>query len=124
MECMKPKEKQAYNLRTLVRVAENNGNMLVVMSGVFIMNKVMIFIRGLFEDSEKEPCIGRFSLFLGMILTVFTGVWAIDTVGEVTLWEAVVRTSPALIGLVAYIATRLFECKEFIAETAEKLKKK
>lgn len=88
------------------------------------MNKVMIFIRGLFEDSEKEPCMGRFSLFLGLLLTPITAVWSMDTVGEVTLWEAVVRTSPALIGLVAYIATRLFECKEFIAETAEKLKKK
>lgn len=82
------------------------------------------FIRQLFEDDAHEICIGRFSLFIGLLLTPFTAIWSIDTVGEVTLWEAVVRTSPALIGLVAYIATRLFECKEFIAETAEKLKKK
>jgi hypothetical protein len=82
------------------------------------------FIKGLFLDDVGEPCLGRFSLFLGMILTVVTGVWGIDTVGDVTVWEAVVRTSPGLIGLIAYIFTRLAEMKEFLAETAEKLKKK
>lgn len=81
------------------------------------------FIRELFEDDAHEICIGRFSLFIGMILTVITGVWSIDTVGEVTLWEAIVRTSPGLIGLVAYIFTRLAEMKEWIAEVAEKVVK-
>jgi hypothetical protein len=47
-----------------------------------------------------------------------------DTVGEVTLWEAVVRTSPALVGLVAYVFTRLAEMKEWISETAQKVIKK
>ena len=60
------------------------------------------FIKGLFLDDVGEPCIGRFSLFLGIVLTVITGVWSIDTVGDVTLWEAVVRCSPGLIGLIAY----------------------
>lgn len=82
------------------------------------------FFTELFQDDVKEFCVGRFSLILGMILTVITGVWSIDTVGDVTLWEAIVRTSPGLIGLVAYIFTRLAEMKEFLAETAEKLKKK
>lgn len=82
------------------------------------------FFTELFQDDVKEFCVGRFSLILGMILTVITGVWSIDTVGDVTLWEAVVRTSPGLIGLIAYIFTRLAEMKEFLAETAEKLKKK
>ena len=81
------------------------------------------FIKGLFLDDVNEPCLGRFSLFLGMILTVITGVWSIDTIGDITVWEAVVRTSPGLIGLIAYIFTRLAEMKEFLAETAEKLKK-
>lgn len=81
------------------------------------------FIKGLFLDDVNEPCLGRFSLFLGMILTVVTGVWSIDTIGDITVWEAVVRTSPGLIGLIAYIFTRLAEMKEFLAETAEKLKK-
>ena len=81
------------------------------------------FIKGLFLDDVDSPCIGRFSLFLGLLLTPFTAMWSMGTVGEVTLWEAVVRTSPALIGLVAYIATRLFECKEFIAEATEKVVK-
>lgn len=88
------------------------------------MNKILLFIRGLFEDAEKEPCIGRFSFFVGLILTVITGVWSIDTVGEITVWEAVVRTSPGLIGLIAYIFTRAAEMKEWIAEVAQKLKKK
>lgn len=82
------------------------------------------FIRELFEDDAHEACIGRFSLFIGLILTPITAIWSIDTIGEVTLWEAVVRTSPAIVGLIAYIATRLFECKEFIAETAQKVIKK
>ena len=82
------------------------------------------FIKELFIDDSGEACIGRFSLFVGMILTVVTGVWDIDTVGDITLWEAIVRTSPGLIGLVAYIFTRAAEMKEWIAETAQKLKKK
>lgn len=82
------------------------------------------FIKGLFLDDVGEPCIGRFSLFLGMILTVVTGVWSIDAVGDVTLWEAVVRCSPGLIGLIAYVFTRLAEMKEWLAETAEKVVKK
>lgn len=82
------------------------------------------FIKGLFLDDVNEPCIARFSLFLGLLLTPFTAIWSMDTVGEVTLWEAVARTSPALVGLIAYIFTRLFEAKEFIAETAQKVIKK
>lgn len=81
------------------------------------------FIRQLFEDDTKQICMGRFSLFLGLILTPFTAIWFMDADGEVSLWEAVVRTSPALVGLIAYIFTRLFECKEFLAETAEKVVK-
>ena len=82
------------------------------------------FIKGLFLDDVGEPCIGRFSLFMGMLLTPITAVWSMDVVGEVTLWEAVVRTSPALVGLIAYCITRAFEAKEWIAETAQKVIKK
>ena len=82
------------------------------------------FIKGLFLDDSGEPCIGRLSFFVGLLLTVITGVWSIDTIGEITMWEAIVRTSPGLIGLIAYIFTRAAEMKEWIAETAQKLKKK
>lgn len=81
------------------------------------------FFKGLFLDDVGEPCVGRFSLFIGMCLTVITGVWSIDAIGEITVWEAVVRCSPGLIGLIAYIFTRLAEMKEFLAETAEKVVK-
>jgi hypothetical protein len=81
------------------------------------------FFKGLFLDDVGEPCVGRFSLFIGMFLTVITGVWSIDTVGEITVWEAVVRCSPGLIGLIAYIFTRIAEMKEWIAETAQKVVK-
>lgn len=82
------------------------------------------FIKGLFLDDVGEPCVGRFSLFLGMLLTVVTGVWSIDTIGEVTMWEGIVRCSPGLIGLIAYIFTRLAEMKEWLAETAKIVVKK
>lgn len=82
------------------------------------------FIRELFEDDTRQICMGRFSLMLGMLLTPLTAIWSMDTVGEVTLWEAVVRTSPALVGLVAYVFTRLAEMKEWIADFSEKLTKK
>jgi hypothetical protein len=82
------------------------------------------FIRELFEDDTQQICMGRFSLFLGLLLTPITAVWSMDTVGEVTLWEAVVRCSPGLIGLIAYVFTRLAEMKEWLAETAEKVVKK
>ena len=81
------------------------------------------FFKGLFLDDVGEPCVGRFSLFIGMCLTVITGVWSIDTIGEITVWEAVVRCSPGLIGLIAYIFTRIAEMKEWIAETAQKVVK-
>jgi hypothetical protein len=81
------------------------------------------FFKGLFLDDVGEPCVGRFSLFIGMFLTVITGVWSIDTIGEITVWEAVVRCSPGLIGLIAYIFTRIAEMKEWIAETAQKVVK-
>lgn len=82
------------------------------------------FIKGLFLDDVDSPCIGRFSLFLGLLLTPFTAMWSMETVGEVTLWEAVVRTSPALIGLIAYCITRAFEAKEYVTEIVEKITKK
>lgn len=82
------------------------------------------FFTEIFQDDVKEFCVGRFSLILGMLLTVITGVWSIDTVGDVTLWEAVVRCSPGLIGLIAYVFTRLAEMKEWLAEQAEKVVKK
>lgn len=82
------------------------------------------FFTEIFQDDVKEFCVGRFCLVLGMFLTVITGVWSIDTIGDITMWEAIVRCSPGIIGLVAYIFTRLAEMKEFLAETAEKLKKK
>ncbi len=81
------------------------------------------FIKGLFLDDVGEPCIGRFALFMGIFLTVITGVWSIDTIGDITVWEAVVRTSPGLIGLIAYIFTRLAEMREWIADTAQKVVK-
>lgn len=82
------------------------------------------FFTEIFQDDVKEFCVGRFCLVLGMFLTVITGVWSIDTVGDITAWEAVVRTSPGIIGLLAYVFTRLAEMKEWIAETAEKVVKK
>jgi hypothetical protein len=82
------------------------------------------FFTEIFQDDVKEFCVGRFSLVLGMLLTVVTGVWSIDTVGDITMWEAIVRCSPGLIGLIAYIFTRLAEMKEWLAETAEKVVKK
>ena len=81
------------------------------------------FFTEIFQDDVKEFCVGRFSLILGMCLTVITGVWSIDTIGEITVWEAVVRCSPGLIGLIAYIFTRIAEMKEWIAETAQKVVK-
>lgn len=82
------------------------------------------FVKGLFLDDVNSPCIGRFALFMGIILTVITGVWSIDTIGEITVWEAVVRCSPGLIGLIAYCITRAFEAKEYVTEIVEKIAKK
>lgn len=82
------------------------------------------FIRELFEDDTKQICMGRFSLFLGLILTPFTAIWFMGTDGEVSLWEAVVRCSPGLIGLIAYCITRAFEAKEYVTEIVEKITKK
>jgi hypothetical protein len=79
------------------------------------------FIKELFQDDVKEACIGRFSLFLGLVLTVFTATIDMDIEGEMTWAEAALRASPGIIGLIAYIFTRLYESKEFIAETSEKI---
>ena len=82
------------------------------------------FVWGLFEDDVHEPCMGRFALFLGLVLTPITAVWSLDIEGEVTMWEAAVRCCPALVGLIAYVFTRLYESREWIAEHASKFVKK
>ena len=79
------------------------------------------FFRQMFQDDVKEICVGRFSLFLGLILTVFTATVDMDIEGEMSWAEAALRASPGIIGLIAYIFTRLYESKEFIAETSEKI---
>lgn len=83
-----------------------------------MFTKIAQFVKGLFLDDVDQPCIGRFSLFIGLILTPFTAVWSMDTPGDIGAWEAAVRCSPGIIGLIAYIFTRLAEMKEWIAEHA------
>jgi len=84
----------------------------------------MKFIKGLFLDDVNEPCIGRVSLFIGLLLTAYTATAHIDACGDVTWGEAIVRCAPGIIGMLAYCFSRLMECKEFVAETAQKLSKK
>lgn len=83
-----------------------------------MFTKIAQFIKGLFLDDVDQPCIGRFTLFIGLMLTPFTAVWSMDTPGDIGAWEAAVRCSPGIIGLIAYIFTRLAEMKEWIAEQA------
>ena len=80
-------------------------------------------IREMFEDDTKQICVARVSLFVGIILTVFTATIYMNTDGDVSWGECVVRCCPALVGLIAYIFTRLYESKEFISETVEKVAK-
>lgn len=79
------------------------------------------FFREMFQDDSQEICVGRFSLFLGLILTVFTATIDMDIEGEMTWAEAALRASPAIIGLIAYIATRAMEAKEWISDTTERI---
>ena len=81
------------------------------------------FFKEMFQDDVKEICIGRFSLFLGLILTVFTATIDMDIEGEMTWAEAALRASPAIVGLVAYVFTRAFEAKEWVADLAKTIKK-
>lgn len=83
--------------------------------------KMLKRLAEIFEDDTKALCVGRVSLVLGLVLTVITATVDMDVAGEVTWAECVLRCSPGIIGLVAYITTRLFEAKEFIAEISEKV---
>lgn len=78
----------------------------------------------IFEDDTKALCVGRVSLILGLFLTVITATIDMDVLGDMTWAEAALRASPAIVGLVAYVFTRLFEQREFIAEVSEKILKK
>lgn len=82
------------------------------------------FLKEMFSDDTHEYCIGRFALFLGLILTTFTATVDMDVEGELGWAEAALRASPAIIGLVAYIFTRLAEMKEWIADMTKTLKGK
>ena len=82
------------------------------------------FIREMFQDDVHEICVGRVSLVLGLFLTVITASIDMDVAGDVTWAEAALRASPGIIGLIAYVFTRAFEAKEWIAETSEKFIKK
>lgn len=79
------------------------------------------FIREMFSDDVHEICVGRVSLVLGLFLTVITATVDMDVALEMSWAECVLRCSPGIIGLIAYITTRLFEAKEFIAEISKKL---
>lgn len=81
------------------------------------------FFKEMFQDDVKEICIGRFSLFLGLILTVFTATIDMDVEGEMTWAEAALRASPSIVGLIAYVFTRAFEAKEWVADLAKTIKK-
>ena len=83
-----------------------------------MFSKIAKFVKGLFLDDVDQPCIGRFSLFVGLILTPLTAIWFMDIGGDITWAEMIVRCSPGIIGLIAYIFTRLAEMKEWIAEHA------
>ena len=76
------------------------------------------------EDDTHQICVGRVSLILGLCLTVITSTVYMGIAIEMTWAEAALRASPGIIGLVAYIFTRAFEAKEWIAETSEKFLKK
>lgn len=82
------------------------------------------FIREMFQDDVHEICVGRVSLVLGLFLTVITATIDMDVLGDMTWAEAALRASPSIVGLVAYVFTRAFEAKEWIAETSEKFLKK
>ena len=82
------------------------------------------FIREMLEDDTHQICVGRVSLILGLCLTVITSTVYMGVEIEMTWAEAALRASPGIIGLVAYIFTRAFEAKEWIAETSEKFLKK
>ena len=53
----------------------------------------------------------------------FHGHSSLDIETEVTWAEAVLRASPAIVGLVAYIFTRLAEMKEWVADLTKNLAK-
>lgn len=76
-----------------------------------------------FEDDTKSLCVGRVSLVLGLVITAFTATVDMDIETEVTWAEAVLRASPAIVGLVAYIFTRLAEMKEWVADLTKNLAK-
>lgn len=79
------------------------------------------FIREMFEDDTGSICVGRVSLILGILVTAFTATIYMNTDGEVSWGEAVVRCCPAIAGLLAYIFTRLAESKEWISETVQRV---
>ena len=86
--------------------------------------KMLKRLSEMFEDDTKSLCIGRFSLLLGLILTAFTATVDMDIEGEMSWAEATLRASPAIVGLVAYVMTRAFEAKEWVADITKTLKGK
>lgn len=78
----------------------------------------------MFQDDSGQICVGRVSLILGLFLTVLTATIYMDIEGEMSWAEAALRASPAIVGLVAYVFTRAFEAKEWVADLAKTIKKK
>ena len=118
--CTKLKDKLAYSLRILAQCAETKEILLAVISGGSKMSKRLTEV---FEDDTKSLCVGRVSLVLGLVITAFTATVDMDIETEVTWAEAVLRASPAIVGLVAYIFTRLAEMKEWVADLTKNLAK-
>jgi hypothetical protein len=75
-----------------------------------------------FQDDSGALSISRLCLFIGLCSTIFTATYRIDTIGEMTLWEAVGRGMPGLVGLAAYVFGKLYDARTMIAESIERIK--
>ena len=80
-----------------------------------------------FKDSEKRNSAGRLMLVTGVMLSVIVSVsfflFFRNSSTPTDMWDWAICATPSTVGLLSYVYSKLYDVKEWITDTAQKLKK-
>lgn len=72
-----------------------------------------------FQDDEKVLSLGRACLAAGLLFTTISGIMFFyyfrTSETPTTMWDWAIVATPGLIGLIAYVFSKLYDVKEQIA---------
>lgn len=80
-----------------------------------------------FKDKHKLNSMGRLVLICGLalstVLSICFFIFFRNSQTPTVIWDWAICATPAIIGLLAYIFSKLYDVKEWVVDSAERLKK-